>query len=132
MKRGTKNSGMTKKENNNNNSNDKEIRPNIFQIVDSIVDNVDRTKKLVVIMLVAIVISVPLSFHLTNLLTGPPYSYGPARILIPFLVILAFAVVGIRQWIVLSKWTKKYKEYKELQKEVDKKFDFETPGNNEP
>jgi hypothetical protein len=48
------------------------------------------------------------------------------------LVILAFAVVGIRQWIVLSKWTKKYKEYKELQKEVDKKFDFETPGNNEP
>ena len=122
---------MTKKGDDNNNNAEPSAN-NIFQIVDSIVENVDRTKKLVVIMLAAIVISVPLSFHLTSVLVGPPYSYGPARILIPFLVILAFAVVGVRQWIVLSKWTKKYKEYKELQKKIDEKFDFESADNNEP
>ena len=102
---------------------------NIFHIVDSIVENVDRTKKLVVIMIAAIVISVPLSFHLTNVLVGPPYSYGPARIAVPFFLILAFAIVGIRQWLVLSKWTGRYKEYKELQKKLDKKFDFESENN---
>ena len=82
-------------------------------------------------MLIAIVISFPVSFHFTNLLSGPPYSYGPARIIIPFFVIIAFLVVGVRQWIVLSKWTRKYKEYKELQKKVDEKFDFEADNDRQ-
>ena len=98
---------------------------NIFQIVDAIVQNVDRTKKLVVIMLIAIVVSVPASFHITNVLVGPPYSFGFARIIVPFFVIIAFVIVGMRQWMVLSKWTKRYKEYKELQRRLDEKFDFE-------
>jgi len=28
--------------------------------------------------------------------------------------------IGIRQWFVLSKWDKKYKKYRELQKKIDK------------
>jgi hypothetical protein len=27
--------------------------------------------------------------------------------------------IGIRQWFVLSKWSKKYKQYKQLQKKID-------------
>ncbi len=71
------------------------------------------------IVLIAIVASVPLSFHLTAFLTSPPYSFGPTRFAISLLLILAFVIVGMRQWIVLSKWTNKYKEYKEIQKEID-------------
>jgi hypothetical protein len=111
------------------NKNDDQASENIFHIVDGIVQNVDRTKRLVVIMLIAIVVSIPLSFHITNILTGPPYLFSPARIIIPSLVVLAFIVIGVRQWLVLSKWTKKYKAYKELQEKIDEKFDFESENN---
>ncbi len=107
-----------------------ELHENIFHIVDRIVENVDKTKKLVLIMVLAIIISIPLSFHITAVLIGPPYSFGFARVMIPFLVILAFAIVGIRQWLILLKWTKKYKAYKELQKKIDEKFDFDLQNNN--
>jgi hypothetical protein len=30
--------------------------------------------------------------------------------------------IGIRQWFVLSEWTKKYQRYKKLQDEVDRKL----------
>ncbi|MHB1909437.1 MAG: hypothetical protein ACYCQJ_11300 [Nitrososphaerales archaeon] len=38
---------------------------------------------------------------------------------------IAFLVLGVRQWMILSKWTKRYKLYKELQKRVDDRLDFE-------
>jgi hypothetical protein len=38
---------------------------------------------------------------------------------------MAFIAIGIRQWFILSKWTKRYREYKELQQKIDEKFDFE-------
>jgi ABC-type phosphate/phosphonate transport system permease subunit len=115
---------------NNGDENAGDATANIFEIVDGIVETVNRTKKIVVVMLVAIVISIPLSFHIANVLVSPPYSYGPARIFIPFLLIVSFAIVGIRQWVLLSKWTKKYKQYKEVQKRIDEKFDFEGEDNN--
>ena len=34
----------------------------------------------------------------------------------PFLISLVWLGVGIRQWFVLSKWTKRYERYKELEK----------------
>ena len=46
---------------------------NIFHIVNGLVQNVDRTKKLVLAMVVAIVISKPVSFHITNVLSDPPF-----------------------------------------------------------
>lgn len=108
-----------------------ESSKNIFHILDGIVQNVDKTKKLVVAMVIAIVISIPVSFHMANVLADPPYSFGLARIIVPFFVIIGFIVVGIKQWLVLSKWTKKYKTYKELQKKIDEKFDFEGSSNEE-
>jgi hypothetical protein len=37
-----------------------------------------------------------------------------------------FLAIGVRQWLLLSKWTSKYKRYKELQKKIDEKLDFES------
>jgi hypothetical protein len=48
-------------------------------------------------------------------------TYAVARILI-FIIWLG---IGIRQWFVLSKWTKRYERYKELQKKIDEKLDYE-------
>jgi hypothetical protein len=40
-------------------------------------------------------------------------------------LVIAFIVIGVRQWLVLSKWTKKYEQYKELQKKIDEKLDYD-------
>ncbi|MGH1565992.1 MAG: hypothetical protein ACRBB5_00870 [Nitrosopumilus sp.] len=34
--------------------------------------------------------------------------------------------IGIRQWIVLSKWDKKYQNFKAKQKEIDKELKDES------
>lgn len=75
-------------------------------------------------MVFAIAISIPASFHMVDALAEPPYS-DLTRTIVPFLIVMGFVVLGIRQWLVLSKWTKKYKRYKELQKKINEKFDFE-------
>jgi hypothetical protein len=41
--------------------------------------------------------------------------------LVPIIIVLVWLGIGIRQWFVLSKWDKKYKKYKELQKQIDEK-----------
>ena len=63
-----------------------------------------------------------------NVICAPhiPPLVALARI-IPILVSLVWLGIGIRQWFVLSKWSKKYERYKELQKRIDAKLDY---GNN--
>jgi hypothetical protein len=48
-----------------------------------------------------------------------------ARI-VPILVSFVCLGIGIRQWFVLSKWSKRYEHYKELQDKVDGKLDDDT------
>jgi len=43
-------------------------------------------------------------------------------------VFLVWLGVEIRQWIVFSKWSKKYRHYKELQKKVNESLDFDSKG----
>ena len=54
---------------------------------------------------------------------GPNFNpgFGIARI-VPFLISIVWLGIGIWQWFVLSKWTKRYERYKELQKNVDEKL----------
>jgi hypothetical protein len=95
---------------------------NILRITDELVKQVDRTKKLVLIMIAAVIISVPLTWHLAPLITGIGFRIvGYTAIGIA----IVFVGIGLRQWLLLSKWTRKYKSYKELQKKVDEKLDFE-------
>ena len=142
---------------NNRSSNNNKPTVNIFQIMDEIVRQLNKTKKMFLIMIVSVVVVVPLTFIVTFALIGgpsfwndgppgagpsddrgggggggPPDSsaFGIARgIVIAFL--LAWIVVGIRQWFVLSKWTQRYEIYKELQKKIDEKLDYESGEINE-
>ena len=132
---------MTTKNNKDGDSNDIKPRDNIFQIMDGIIAQLNRTKKMFIIMILTLMIIPPVAFAVTFALLGPPFlfdtggrgggspdGFGPppqiavARI-VPILVSIVWLGIGIRQWFVLSKWSRKYERYKELQKMVDEKLE---------
>jgi hypothetical protein len=132
------------------NKNSKESRDNLFQIMDGIIQQLNFTKKMFIIMIVTIMIIPPLAFAITFALLGPPFPFGGTRMqhenfgphpffghyfglvrFVPFLIALIWLGIGIRQWFVLSSWTKKYERYKELQRKIDKKLDYDENDDNE-
>ena len=128
--------------NTKDNDNDDKPRDNIFEIMDGIIVQLNRTKKMFIIMILTLMIIPPIAFAVTFALLGPPLhfdtgsrggppdTFGPppqitvART-IPILISLVWLGIGIRQWFVLSKWSKKYERYKELQKRVNEKLDYD-------
>lgn len=124
----------------NKDDNDNKPGDNIFQIMDGIIAQLNRTKKMFIIMILTLMIIPPIVFAVTFSLLEPPFHFdagsrgGPSddfgplpqiavgRI-VPILVSVVWLGIGIRQWFVLSKWSKKYERYKELQKRVDEKLD---------
>lgn len=119
---------------------------NMFQIVDELVRQLNKTKKMFLIMIVSIIVVVPGTFIVTFALAGgssfwnwngqphggPPdgSAFGIARAIV-IVFVLAWLVIGIRQWLVLSKWTQRYEIYKELQKKIDEKLDYDNDNNEE-
>ena len=122
---------------------------NPFQIMDGIISQLNKTKKMFIIMILTLLILPPISFVISFALLGPPiffgsgsgmhpqgfgpgfgHGFGLARA-VPILIFLIWLGIGIRQWFVLSKWTKKYERYKELQKKVDEKLNYDTDVDNE-
>ncbi len=107
------------------NGNEDILADNILRIADELVSQVDKTKKVVIIMLVAVIVGIPVSWHVTPLLLpGSPYNFRVAGI-VTILIALVFVAVAINQWMAFSKWTERYKAYKELQAKIDAKLDFE-------
>lgn len=121
---------------------DDENPQNIFHIMDELVRQLNKTKKMFLIMIVSIVVVVPGTFIATFALAGgnsfwedgsqhgamggPPNgaAFGVARAIVVVFVI-AWIVIGVRQWLILSKWTQRYELYKELQKKIDEKLDYD-------
>lgn len=120
---------------------------NLFQIMDGIISQLNKTKKMFIIMILTLLILPPISFVITFALLGPPmffgggmhpegfgpgfwHGFGLARA-VPILIFLIWLGIGIRQWFVLSKWTKKYERYKELQKKIDEKLDYDSDESKE-
>jgi hypothetical protein len=123
---------------------DSRARENIFQIMDGIIVQLNKTKKLFIIMILSIMIVPPITFAVTFVLLGPPFPFHDVRpphdrfspgfnpllrigYMIPVIISIVWLGVGIWQWFVLSKWSKKYERYKELQRRIDDKLDY---GNN--
>jgi hypothetical protein len=135
--------------NSSSNNNNKPVE-NIFRITDEIVHHLNQTKKMVILMIVSIVVVLPVTHIITFALIGetifsgegppprfddrsgadggPPDSSPAFRIVQAVVIgtILFWLGIGIRQWFVLSKWTKKYKQYKQLQKKIDEKLDYDS------
>ena len=142
---------MTEPKKTDDNNKSKETRENLFQIMDGIIQQLNSTKKMFIIMIVTIMIIPPLSFAITFALFGPPFPFESGRMpydrfephpffghyfgiarFIPFLIALVWLGIGIRQWFVLSGWTKKYERYRELQRKIDEKLDYDVSNDKEP
>ena len=64
-----------------NDNNDKRFRENIFQIMDGIITQLNRTKKMFIIMILTIMIIPPISFIVTFALFGPPFPFHDDRMM---------------------------------------------------
>jgi Na+-driven multidrug efflux pump len=126
---------------------------NIFKITDEIVHQLNKTKKMIILMIISIVVVLPVTHIITFTLIGdtvfqgsnegrPPWfdrSGGGPPNTIAFRIVQAVVIgtilfwlgIGIRQWLVFSKWTKKYKQYKDLQKKIDEKLDYDSDRDDE-
>ena len=142
--------------NNTNKKKDNKRTENLFEIMDGIIDQLNNTKRLFIAMILTVMIIPPLIFIITFGLLGPPgqppqplsiprgiehhigehrEGFNPLFTItknIPLIIGILWLGIGIRQWIILSKWNKKYQKYKELQKKIDEKIDNEDDsiGNN--
>ena len=105
---------------------------NLLEILDNVIHQLDFTKNMIIIMVISFFTVVPITAVIINSLANR----DDLQFVIPVVysvVFLAWLGVGIRQWIVFSKWTQKYRLYKELQKKIDERLDFDkrAGGNNE-
>ena len=141
---------------NNDKKNNKKRSENIFEIMDGIIDQLNNTKRLFIAMILTVMIIPPLVFIVAfELITStsdnpsPPVApinhhkgdhrgdglFGDKPLFtitrnIPLIIGIIWLGVGIRQWIILSKWSKRYQRYKELQKKIDEEIDDEDDSAN--
>lgn len=102
----------------------------LLEVSDNVIHQLDFTKKMVIIMVVSFFTVVPITAVVINSLADR----DDLQFVIPVVysaVPLLWLGVGIRQWIVFSKWTQKYRLYKELQKRLDERLDFDKASSNE-
>ena len=136
----------------------KENRENIFEILDGIMFQLSKTKKMFLIMILTILIIPPSALLVMSSISEPPFheqleqrlqdrldrggitqeefdniknKFGndkprnplhPQQLVI-IVISLMWLGIGIRQWIVLSKWDKKYQQFKTKQEEIDKELE---------
>jgi hypothetical protein len=139
----------------------KENRKNIFEILDGIMFQLSKTKKMFLIMILTILIIPPAALLVMSSVTESPFEeqlekrlqdrlerggitqeefdniknkFGndkprnplhPPQLII-IVISLVWLGIGIRQWIVLSRWDKKYQNFKVKQKEIDKQLEDES------
>jgi uncharacterized membrane protein YgaE (UPF0421/DUF939 family) len=97
---------------------------NLLEILDNVIHQLDFTKKMIIIMVTSFFTVVPITAVVINVIANR----SDLQFVIPLVTVLVFLVwlgVGIRQWIVFSKWKRKYQEYKALQKKLEESLDFE-------
>jgi hypothetical protein len=62
-----------------------------------------------------------------NLVSNDPKNnlYKKEIRLVTFILSIIWIILGIRQYIILSSWGKRYNKFKKQQEEINKKFDLE-------
>jgi|ERR671919_350832 energy-coupling factor transporter transmembrane protein EcfT len=99
-------------------------RENLLEILDNVIHQLDFAKKMVIIMVLSFIIIVPIIAYL-GLMSQTTAGVGKFIPIIGGAVFLVWLGIGIRQWIVFSKWKQKYRMYKEVQKKVEESLEFE-------
>jgi hypothetical protein len=94
---------------------------NLPEMIDNVIRQLDFTRKIIIIMVLSFIIIVPIIAYI-GLLSQSTAGVGVYIPIIGGAVFLAWLGVGIRQWIVFSKWLRKFRLYKERQKELEEPF----------
>ena len=135
----------------------------IFEIMDGIMFQLSKTKKMFMIMILTTLIIPPIALLVITSAYDSPFNdrfekrlddrlneqlrrgqitldqankiknqiidrnrdqilLQPAQLVI-FAISLVWLGIGIKQWLSISKWDKKYQKFKERQQQVDKKLD---------
>ncbi len=97
---------------------------NLPEMIDNIIRQMDFNRKIIIIMVLSFVVIVPIIAYI-GLLSQRTAGVGVYIPIIGGAVFLAWLGVGVRQWIVFSKWLRKFRLYKERQKELEDLLDFE-------
>ena len=97
---------------------------NLPEMIDNIIRQLDFNRKIIIIMVLSFVIIVPIIAYI-GILSQSTAGVGKFIPIIGGVVFLAWLGVGIRQWIVFSKWLRKFRLYKERQQELEDLLDFE-------
>jgi hypothetical protein len=97
---------------------------NLPEMIDNVIRQLDFTRKIIIIMVLSFIIVVPIIAYI-GLLSQSTAGVGVYIPIIGGAVFLAWLGVGIRQWIVFSKWLRKFRLYKKRQKELEDLLDFE-------
>ncbi|HJU95408.1 MAG TPA: hypothetical protein VJ643_05190 [Nitrososphaera sp.] len=97
---------------------------NLPEMIDNVIRQLDFMRKIIIIMILSFVIIVPIIAYI-GLLSQSTAGVGVYIPIIGGAVFLAWLGVGIRQWIVFSEWLRKFRLYKERQKELEDLLDFE-------
>jgi hypothetical protein len=97
---------------------------NLPEMIDNVIRQLDFTRKIIIIMVLSFIIIVPIIAYI-GLLSQSTAGVGIYIPIIGGAVFLAWLGVGIKQWIVFSKWLRKFRLYKERQKELEDLLDFE-------
>ena len=97
---------------------------NFPEMIDNVIRQLDFNRKIIIIMVLSFVIIVPIIAYI-GLMSQRTAGVGVYIPIIGGAVFLAWLGVGIRQWIVFSKWLRKFRLYKERQKELEDLLDFE-------
>jgi hypothetical protein len=97
---------------------------NLPEMIDNVIRQLDFTRKIIIVMALSFVIIVPIIAYIA-VLSQTTAGVGVYIPIIGGAVFLAWLGVGIRQWIVFSKWLRKFRLYKERQKELEDLLDFE-------
>ena len=100
------------------------MRENLVEILDNVIHQLDFTKKMMIIMVLSFVIIVPIIAYI-GVMSQSTAGVGKFIPIIGGAAFLVWLGVGIRQWIVFSRWKRRYQEYKKSRKEVDESLDFE-------
>jgi hypothetical protein len=97
---------------------------NLPEMIDNVIRQLDFTRKIIIIMVLSFIIIVPITAYI-GILSQSTAGVGVYIPIIGGAVFLAWLGVGIRQWIVFSKWLRKFRLYKERQEELEDLLDFE-------
>ena len=97
---------------------------NLPEMLDNVIRQLKFTRKVMILMVLSFVVIVPVIAYL-GFLSQSTAGVGKYIVIIGGAVFLAWLGVGIRQWMVFSKWLRKFRLYKERQQELEDLLDFE-------